>query len=253
MSAVASRELLVRFYERGETDAREALIEAYLPLAKAIARRYAGRGEPIEDLYQVASVGLIKAIDRYDIARGFELESYAVPTIVGELKRHFRDRAWAVHVPRRLKELNMKLTGLVETMSADLGRSPTVGELAAEAGVELEEAVEALDSGRAYSTVSLAAPAGEDRDVELVQTIESDEDPYEHADDRALVADGLDALDTREQAIIKLRFFEGMTQSQIASTIGISQMHVSRLIRRSLEKMRDGIDAAGAGTEGGAP
>jgi RNA polymerase sigma-B factor len=247
MSTVAGHELVVRYYERGEHEARDALIEAYLPLARAIARRYAGRGEALDDLYQVASVGLIKAIDRYDIARGFELESYAVPTIVGEIKRHFRDRAWAVHVPRRLKELNMTLTGLVESMSARLGRSPTVTELAEEAGVEPEEAVEALDSGRAYSTVSLATPAGDDRDIELIQTIESDEDPYGRADDRALVAERLEALDSREQAIIRLRFFEGMTQAQIATTIGISQMHVSRLIRRSLTKMREGIEPAGGG------
>ena len=246
---MAGRELLVRFYEDGESAVRQELIEAYLPLAKAIARRYAGRGEPLEDLYQVASVGLIKAIDRYDIARGFELESYAVPTIVGEIKRHFRDRAWAVHVPRRLKELNMALTGLVESMSATLGRSPTVAELAGAAGVELEEAVEALDSGRAYSAVSLTTPAGEGREVELVHTLESGDDPYAEADDRALVEEGLDALDTREQTIIRLRFFEGMTQSQIASQVGISQMHVSRMIRRSLEKMREGIEPA---TEGGA-
>jgi len=242
VTAIPDRDLIVRVYEHGEPDARDELIEAYLPLARAVARRYAGRGESLDDLYQVASVGLIKAIDRYDLQRGYELESYAVPTIVGEIKRHFRDRAWSVHVPRRLKELNMKLTGLVESMSATLGRSPTVAELAAEAGVGVEEAVEALDSGRAYSAVSLATPAGETGEVELIQTIESDDDPYEHADDRALVAEGLGALDTREQAIIKLRFYEGMTQAEIARTVGISQMHVSRLIRRSLERMRKEIE-----------
>ena len=160
-SQLEENELLRAYHERGDASARDRLVEANLPLARAIARRYAGRGEPLEDLVQVASIGLIKAIDRFDLERGVFFRTYAVPTIVGEIKRHFRDRAWAVHVPRRLKELNQMLSSLIQDLSAQLERSPTVAELAQAAGVEEEEVVEALESSpRLHGRVADGAGRG---------------------------------------------------------------------------------------------
>jgi RNA polymerase sigma-B factor len=238
----AQAELLRAYHERGDLRAREQLVEENLPLVRSIARRYAGRGEPLEDLVQVASIGLIKAIDRFDLDRGVELHTYAVPTIVGEVKRHFRDRGWAVHVPRRLKELNLKLSSLIEELSGQLGRSPTVPELAKASGADEEEVVEALESGLAYSTDSLTALGDDETEADRLRPLGRVEEGYAAAEDRQLLAHGLEALDEREQRIIQLRFVEGLTQSQIAHEIGISQMHVSRLIRRSLEKIREEIE-----------
>ncbi len=217
-------------------------MEENLPLVRAIARRYAGRGEALDDLIQVGSIGLIKAIDRFDISRGVELQTYAVPTIVGEIKRHFRDRGWAVHVPRRLKELNLKLSSLIEELSGQLGRSPTISELAQASGASEEEVIEALDSGHAYSTDSLTASGDDDTDADRLRSLGRLEDGYTAAEDRSVLAEGLRALDERERRIIQLRFVEGLTQSQIAHQVGISQMHVSRLIRRALDKMRHQIE-----------
>jgi RNA polymerase sigma-B factor len=240
----AQAELLRAYHERGDLRAREQLVEDNLPLVRAMARRYAGRGEPLDDLVQVASIGLIKAIDRFDLERGVELHTYAVPTIVGEIKRHFRDRGWAVHVPRRLKELNLKLSSLIEELSSGLGRSPTIQELAKASGAEEEEVVEALESGLAYSTDSLSAIGEEEADADRLRSLGRFEEGYVAAEDRQLLAQGLETLDDRERLIVKLRFVEGLTQSQIAHEVGISQMHVSRLIRRALEKMREEIDLA---------
>jgi RNA polymerase sigma-B factor len=240
----AQAELLRAYHERGDLRAREQLVEDNLPLVRAMARRYAGRGEPLDDLVQVASIGLIKAIDRFDLERGVELHTYAVPTIVGEIKRHFRDRGWAVHVPRRLKELNLKLSSLIEELSSELGRSPTIQELAKASGAEEEEVVEALESGLAYSTDSLTAIGEEEADSDRLRSLGRVEEGYVAAEDRQLLAQGLETLDHRERLIVKLRFVEGLTQSQIAHEVGISQMHVSRLIRRALEKMREEIDLA---------
>ena len=238
---VEENELLRAYHERGDLAARDKLVEANLPLARAIARRYVGRGEQLDDLVQVASIGLIKAIDRFDVDRGVELETYAIPTIVGEIKRHFRDRTWAVHVPRRLKELNLKLSGLVGELSNTLGHSPTLTELAAAADVDEEEALEAIESGQAYTADSLSGD-DDDSEVDRTPTLGTVEAAYGRAEDRDLLATGLEALDERERRIIHLRFFDGLTQSQIAIEVGISQMHVSRLIRRGLEKMRREID-----------
>ena len=238
LSRLEETELLRAYHEHGEESARDRLVEANLPLARAIARRYAGRGEPFEDLVQVASIGVIKAIDRFDVTRGVFFQTYAVPTIVGEIKRHFRDRAWAVYVPRRLKELNQRLSKLIEEMTATLGRSPTIAELAEAAGAEEEEVIEALESSRAYRAESLTAPEGDDSDVHRFRALGVAEEAYDRAEDQALLESGLQALDEREQDIIRLRFYEGLTQTQIANALGISQMHVSRLIRRALETMR---------------
>jgi RNA polymerase sigma-B factor len=235
-------ELLRAYHEEGDLRARERLVEENLPLVRSIARRYSGRGESLDDLIQVGSIGLIKAIDRFDIHRGVELQTYAVPTIVGEIKRHFRDRGWAVHVPRRLKELNLKLTSLVEDLSGELGRSPTIQELAAASGADEEEVIEALESGHAYSAESLTV-GDDDEEFDRLGSLGGLDAGFAMAEDRSLLAHGFEALDEREASIIQLRFVEGLTQSQIAHEVGISQMHVSRLIRRALEKMRAELES----------
>jgi RNA polymerase sigma-B factor len=235
--------LLRRYHEDGDLQAREALIELYLPLVRSLARRYAYRGEPLEDLVQIGAIGLMKAIDRFDLDRGVELTTYAIPNITGEIKRHFRDKAWAVHVPRGLQELNAKFARLVEQLTVQLSRSPTITELANAAGVKDEDVLEALESGRAYATLSLSAGGrGEDDDdLDPFESLGAEDYQYEASEDRAVLAPGFKALDERERKILQLRFFDGLTQSQIAQRVGISQMHVSRLIRRSLVQIRETI------------
>jgi RNA polymerase sigma-B factor len=244
VSETDRRALLRAYREKGDVAARDRLIESFIPVVRSIAYRYAGRGEQIDDLEQVASVGLIKAIERFDLDRDVELMTYVFPTVVGELKRHFRDRGWSVTVPRRLKELHYRLSRLIEELTATLGRSPTIAELAEEAGVEEEEVVEALEVGRAYASRSLTRSLDSDDGVgaELIDLIDDEERGYEAAENRELLASGLKALDDRERRIVHLRFVEGLTQSQIAVEIGISQMHGSRLIRRALEKLSEEID-----------
>jgi RNA polymerase sigma-B factor len=234
------RILLRRYHEAGDLQAREQLIERYMSLVRSLALRYSSRGEQLEDLVQIGAIGLIKAIDRFDLDRDVELATYATPNIIGEIKRHFRDKGWAVRVPRGLQELNVRLSRLVEQLTVQLARSPTIADLAKEAGVEEEEVVEALESGRAYSTLSLSA--GDDDNPDLLESIGTEEQQYEVSEQRAVLAPGFRVLEERERRILKLRFFDGLTQSQIAQRIGISQMHVSRLIRRSLQQMREEID-----------
>ena len=235
--------LLRRYHEDGDLAAREELIERYMSLVRSLARRYAYRGEQLDDLVQIGAIGLIKAIDRFDLERGVELTTYATPNIIGEIKRHFRDKGWSVRVPRGLQELNVKVSKLIEQLTVQLGRSPTIPELAKAAGVEEEQVLEALESGRAYSSVSLSSGGGSDEDGDLdpLESLGTIEHEYEVAEDRAVLAPGFQVLDERERKILHLRFFSGLTQSQIAAEIGISQMHVSRLIRRSLEKIREEI------------
>jgi RNA polymerase sigma-B factor len=241
----ADRELLRRYHEGGDLEARQQLIEQYLPLVRSLARRYANRGEQLEDLVQVGSIGLIKAIDRFDVERGVELTTYATPNIIGEIKRHFRDKGWSVRVPRGLQELNVRLSQLLERLTVELERSPTIPELAKAAGVTEEEVLEALESGQAYTTVSLSGPVGpgEEGELDPLESLGELEHEYEISEDRAVLAPGLSILDERERRILHLRFWGGLTQSQIAQQVGISQMHVSRLIRRSLEKVRAHIAA----------
>jgi RNA polymerase sigma-B factor len=235
--------LLRRYHEEGDLAAREQLIEQYMSLVRSLARRYSYRGEQLEDLVQIGAIGLIKAIDRFDLSRGVELTTYATPNIIGEIKRHFRDKGWSVRVPRGLQELNVQLSRLIEQLTVQLGRSPTIAELAKAAGVEEEEVLEALESGRAYSSLSLSSGSGPDDngEVDPLEAIGSEEHQYSVSEDRAMLAPGFRVLDERERKILHLRFFDGLTQSQIAAQIGISQMHVSRLIRRSLEKIREEI------------
>jgi RNA polymerase sigma-B factor len=214
-----------------------------MSLVRSLARRYSYRGEQLEDLVQIGAIGLIKAIDRFDLDRGVELTTYATPNIIGEIKRHFRDKGWSVRVPRGLQELNVQLSRLVEQLTVQLGRSPTIPELAKAAGVEEEEVLEALESGRAYTSLSLSVGGGggDDDDLDPLESLGTEEHQYEVSEDRAVLAPGFKVLDERERKILQLRFFEGLTQSQIAQQVGISQMHVSRLIRRSLEKIRETI------------
>ncbi|HEX2110439.1 MAG TPA: RNA polymerase sigma factor SigF [Gaiellaceae bacterium] len=241
----SDRELLRRYHAHGDLEAREKLIEQYLPLVRSLARRYSYRGEQLEDLVQVGCIGLIKAIDRFDVDRGVELTTYATPNIIGEIKRHFRDKGWSVRVPRGLQELNVRLSRLIEELTVQLERSPTIAELAKAAGVDEEEVLEALETGQAYATLSLSAPTGGDDadDLDPLESLGEVEHEYEVSEDRAVLAPGLKVLDDRERRILQLRFFEGLTQSQIAQQVGISQMHVSRLIRRALEKIREEIAA----------
>jgi len=244
MPRIDDKILLRRYHEQGDLQAREQLIEQYMSLVRSLARRYSYRGEQLDDLVQIGAIGLIKAIDRFDIDRGVELTTYATPNIIGEIKRHFRDKGWAVRVPRGLQELNVQLSRIVEQLTVQLGRSPTIPELAVAAGAQEEEVLEALESGRAYSSLSLSSGGGDgDDDLDPLESIGTEEHQYEVSEDRAVLAPGFRALDERERTILQLRFFEGLTQSQIAQQVGISQMHVSRLIRRSLEKIRAAIEA----------
>src|SRR3954452_15645053 len=252
MPRIDDKILRRKYHEEGDLAAREKLIEQYMSLVRSLARRYSYRGEQLEDLVQIGAIGLIKAIDRFDIERGVELTTYATPNIIGEIKRHFRDKGWSVRVPRGLQELNVQLSRLMEQLTVQLGRSPTIPELAQAAGAQEEEVLEALESGRAYSSLSLSQGSGGDgeEDLDPLESIGTEEHQYEVSEDRAVLAPGFKVLDERERMILQLRFFDGLTQSQIAQQVGISQMHVSRLIRRSLEKIRDEIAADGeeAGT-----
>ncbi len=242
MPRIDDKILLRKYHEEGDLHAREKLIEQYMSLVRSLARRYSYRGEQLEDLVQIGAIGLIKAIDRFDLERGVELTTYATPNIIGEIKRHFRDKGWAVRVPRGLQELNVQLSRLMEQLTVQLSRSPTIPELAKASGSTEEEVLEALESGRAYSSLSLSTGGGDgEDDLDPLESIGSEEQQYEVSENRAVLAPGFRALDERERMILQLRFFDGLTQSQIAQQVGISQMHVSRLIRRSLEKIREEI------------
>jgi RNA polymerase sigma-B factor len=235
---------LIEAYRAGDEQARDQLVERYMPLVRSLAARYAGRGEPQEDLVQVGSIGLLLSIERFDTTRGVQFTTYAVPTIVGEIQRHFRDRAWALHVPRRMKELSVRLTRAIEAKTGELGRAPTIAELAEATGADEDEVVEALQTSEAYSTRSLSQPLGHERsDDETVQDMLGTTDAgFDEVEDSVLIEAGLDALDERERRIVELRFFEGLTQSEIAAHVGISQMHVSRLLRRALYTMRGRLE-----------
>jgi RNA polymerase sigma-B factor len=236
---MSERELLILVRDEKDAAAREELITRYLPLVRSLARRFASRGQPIEDLIQVGCIGLIKAVDRFDLDRGVELSTYATPTIMGEIKRYFRDKGWAVKVPRSLQDLNVRLNRVTEALTVELHRSPTIPELAAATGASEEEVVEALESGRAYSSVSIFSGGPDDEEsVGLLDSLGSEEEAYEIFERRRVLAPAMEHLEPRERLILHLRFFEGMTQTQVAARIGISQMHVSRLIRKSIENLR---------------
>ncbi|MDQ1714186.1 MAG: polymerase sigma-B factor [Frankiaceae bacterium] len=221
---------------------RDELVEMHLPLVEYLARRFRNRGEPLDDLIQVATIGLIKSVDRFDLERGDEFSTYATPTIVGEIKRHFRDKGWAIRVPRRLQELKLALTKATQELSQRNGRSPTVSELAAHLKMTDEEVLEGLESANAYSAVSLDAPDGGDDDSPSVQdTLGITDEAIEGVEYRESLKPLLEKLPPREKKILLLRFFGNMTQSQIATELGISQMHVSRLLARTLAQLREGL------------
>jgi RNA polymerase sigma-B factor len=237
------RALLIAYRTQGDLAARDQLVRDLMPFVRSVARRYAGRGEQLDDLVQVASVGLVKAIERFDLERDVELLAYVFPTVVGELKRHFRDRMWSVTVPRRLKELHYQLSRKVDELSATLGRSPTIAELAQSTGVGEEDVVEALEVGRMYAARSLSGTDDPDGpEIDPLDALSVEDGGYEASENRAVLATGFRTLDERERKVLHLRFFEGLTQTQIAVEIGVSQMHVSRLIRKALEKLEAQIE-----------
>ncbi|CAN5414367.1 N/A [soil metagenome] len=218
---------------------RNELVEAHLGLAEYLARRFANRGEPLDDLVQVASLGLTKAVDRFDPERGLEFTTFATPTILGELKRHFRDKGWAVRVPRRIQELHLRVTRVIDDLSLELGRPPTYPEVAIRAGVSEDEVVEAVDAGSAYRSASLdAGRSDDDESPGLMGQLGEPDAELDRAERRAAIAPLIAGLPEREQAMLYLRFYEGLTQSEIAQRLGISQMHVSRLLTRSLHQLR---------------
>ncbi|MFL5827918.1 MAG: SigB/SigF/SigG family RNA polymerase sigma factor [Thermoleophilaceae bacterium] len=236
--AMTDRELLRRYHVDGDPNARELLVQRHLPLVRSLARRYAGRGEALEDIEQVGAIGLIKAIDRYELEREVALTTYATPNVVGEIKRHFRDKGWAIRIPRGLQELNAKMSSTIERLTGQLGRSPSIAEIATELDATPEQVLEAMEAGSAYSPVSLNAGTGDDGDLDPMETIGREDEEFERSEQRASLEPALQALPSREREILRMRFEDGMTQTQIAERVGVSQMHVSRLIRKSLGRMR---------------
>jgi RNA polymerase sigma-B factor len=239
--------LFERWQRDGDRDARAALAEHFMPLARSLARRYLGAQEPIEDLIQVAYLGLVKAIDRFDATRGNRFAAYAVPTILGELRRHFRDTGWAVHVPRSGQERAMEVERAGEMLTSRRGHAPTVGEIAQYLERDQEEVLDALQVTRARGAVSLDAPrpGGEEGELEArAESIGTDDEGYELVEERSAVAHALASLSARERLIVRLRFEQEMTQSQIAAEVGLSQMQISRVLRHSLERMRAIVDPA---------
>jgi RNA polymerase sigma-B factor len=230
------------FARRDEPGVRDQLIERFLPLAESLARRYQHAGQPIEDLTQVACIGLINAVDRFDGSRGVSFQSYAVPTILGELKRYHRDRGWSIRVPRRLQEHALMVKNAVPILCQELGRSPTLPEIGEHTGLSEEEVLEALDAQEAYTSVSLDASVDWDGESSpLGERLAAEDVDLELTEDWAEFVPHLKRLPPREQRIIVLRFFGDRTQSEIADELGISQMHVSRLLSRALESLRDAV------------
>jgi RNA polymerase sigma-B factor len=231
-------EVLELFHRLPDSDAREALVREYLSFAEHLARRFAGRGEPVEDLIQVASVGLLHAIDRFEPDREVRFSTFAAATIVGELKRHFRDKGWSIRVPRDLQESAMRVNRAIAGLWQELGRSPTVAEVADRATLSADEVLEAMEALSAYSTASLDAPAGDDGAPLSGSVPAVDEAAFDVSEDWISIVPTLSKLSDRERRILYLRFFKGLTQSEIATEIGVSQMHVSRLLSQSLQTIR---------------
>jgi RNA polymerase sigma-B factor len=220
--------------------ARDGLVSLHLPLVEHCARRFRNRGEPFEDLVQVGTIGLIKSIDRFELDRGVEFSTYATPTIIGEIKRHFRDKGWAIRVPRRLQELRMQIAATAAELTQALGRSPTPRELSEAIGCSVEEIIEGIESSNAYSTLSLDATddGGDEGGVSMLEMMGLDDEELEQIEIRESIKPLLEALPSREKRILLLRFFKNKTQSEIAAEIGVSQMHVSRLLSRTLDRLR---------------
>jgi RNA polymerase sigma-B factor len=221
--------------------AKDSIVELFQPLNEYLARRFAGRGEPLDDLIQVANIGLLGAIERFDPSREVQFSTYAAATMVGELKRHFRDKGWTIRVPRRLQELGLRINRLLPTISQDLGRSPTIAELATRLEVEEEDVVDAMEAAQAYSTMSLDAPINEDGGT-AVDTLGDVDPSMERLDEWESIAPAIRDLPARERRVLYLRFFSGLTQSEIAEEIGVSQMHVSRILSQTLRVLRGSLE-----------
>ena len=224
------------------TECRDALVHLHLPLVEHCARRFRNRGEPFDDLLQVGTIGLLKSIDRFDPHRGVEFSTYATPTIIGEIKRYFRDKGWAIRVPRRLQELRMQISGATAELTQSLGRAPTPSELASVIGCSVDDVIEGIESSNAYSTLSLDAGDNTDQGgMSMLDTMGIDDLGIEHVELRESLKPLLESLPAREKNILMLRFFKNMTQSQIAAEIGVSQMHISRLLNKTLEHLRGSL------------
>ena len=242
-----THELFRLYKEKGDEEARDQLIVSHLNLVRFLASKFKNRGEPLDDLVQVGTIGLIKAIDRFDPERGLEFTTYATPTILGEIKRHFRDKGWSIRVPRRLQELSAKVNQATEELTVELQRSPSVEEIAAKLGVSAEEILEAMESSGAYTSVSLEAggTSEDDEAPALIDRLGSVDEDLDASDDRMVIDDAIRDFSPREQEIVRMRFIDGLTQVEIAKRLGVSQVQVSRLLRRTLRKIQDKIDPEG--------
>jgi RNA polymerase sigma-B factor len=243
--AEEDRRLLTAYHRLGDPAARDALVARFLPLARQLARRYQRTGEPLDDLVQVASLGLLKAIDRFDPDRATAFSSFAVPTILGELKRYFRDKGWSVRVPRDLQELAVRVDRLGEELARELGRAPTPTEMSERLGVSTEQVLEAREAAGAYRAISLERPRAEDEEGgdAYAEVVGGDDPGFRLAEDAATVQRLMRVLTDREREVLRLRFVEDLTQSEIGERVGVSQMHVSRLIRQSIARLRTVAEA----------
>ena len=242
-----THELFRRYKEEGDVEAREKLVMSHMNLVRFLANKFKNRGEPLDDLIQVGYLGLLKAIDRFDPSRGLEFTTYATPTIMGEIKRHFRDKGWSVRVPRRLQELSAKVNQATDVLTTELQRSPKIEEIAEYLDASVDEVLEAMESSSAYSSVPLEGTGNNDNDdaPSVLDRYATEDSALNFTDDRLIIEEALKGFSPREREVIDLRFLQGMTQIEIAEQLGISQVQVSRLLRRTLKKIQDKIDPDG--------
>lgn len=242
-----THELFRRYKEEGDVEAREKLVMSHMNLVRFLANKFKNRGEPLDDLNQVGYLGLLKAIDRFDPSRGLEFTTYATPTIMGEIKRHFRDKGWSVRVPRRLQELSAKVNQATDVLTTELQRSPKIEEIAEYLDASVDEVLEAMESSSAYSSVPLEGTGNNDNDdaPSVLDRYATEDSALNFTDDRLIIEEALKGFSPREREVIDLRFLQGMTQIEIAEQLGISQVQVSRLLRRTLKKIQDKIDPEG--------
>ncbi len=242
-----TRELFRRYKEEGDEEAREQLIVSHVNLVRYIAAKFKNRGEPLDDLIQVGTIGLIKAIDRFDPSRGLEFTTYATPTIMGEIKRHFRDKGWTIRVPRRLQELSAKVNTVTDELTVELQRSPSIDEIAARLGTTPDEVLEAMESSSAYSSVPLEGQGGTEEDdaPAVIDRYASVDNDLEASDDRMILEDVISEFPEADQQAIRMRYLDGMTQVEIAKKLSISQVQVSRMLRRALRRIQEKIDPEG--------
>ena len=241
-----THELFRLYKEKGDEEARDQLIVSHLNLVRFLASKFKNRGEPLDDLVQVGTIGLIKAIDRFDPERGLEFTTYATPTILGEIKRHFRDKGWSIRVPRRLQELSAKVNQATDELTKELQRTPSTEEVASKLGVTVEEVLEAMESSSAYSSVPLEAGGSDDDDAPaVIDHYASVDQDLAASDDRMVIEDTIKEFSPREQEVIRMRFNDNLTQVEIAKRLGVSQVQVSRLLRRTLKKLQEKVDPEG--------